>query len=354
MVVLEHVNLQPYNTFQLSCIASYFCEIQSTWDLLELMESDVYKNNKKLFLWGWSNILLTKPTFDGLVIKNNILQKDIAKTFAPEDHVTIKVWWWENRNNFVERSLEQWYCWLENLISIPGSVWAAPLQNIWAYWLEVEKHIVNVHWVDLTTWVQVILEHGDCCFWYRDSIFKRKLKHKFFITKVVFRLPVYSPDTYTPHITYKWINDFLKTSWDIITPSDVAHAISKLRASKLPNRSKTWTAWSFFKNPFVHPNRYSYLKKKFPELVWFPDQEIFTPWWIQKEKLVKLSAWQLIDLAWFKWHTVWNIWTYKKHALVLINRWWWTWIEIQRLARSIQDSVFDLFWVVLIPEVNFV
>ncbi len=359
MVILEHVNLQSYNTFQISCIARYFCEVTSTQDILELMKSDVYSKNKKLFLWWGSNILLTKPTFDWLVIKNNIVQKDVAKTFVPEDFVTIKVWGGENRNNFVERTIDQWYCWLENLISIPGSVWAAPLQNIWAYGLEVEKYIVNVHGVDLTTWVEVILEHGDCEFWYRDSIFKRKLKHKYFITKVVFRLPVYNPETYSPIITYGGVKKYLEenhtdSSQQVISPRYIADAIAHIRASKLPDRSKIGTAWSFFKNPFVHQNTFKKLKKKFPELVWYPGQEIYYPGGIQKEKLVKLSAGQLIDLAWFKWYTTWNVWTYKKHALVLINTWGGTWLEIELLAREIQDTVFDTFWIVITPEVNYV
>ncbi len=344
MNIEKNVNLKQYNTFQFPCIVDSFVAITSTEQFCELLSQEEYKNaKKKLYLWWWSNILLTKDRFEWLVIKNEILWKEIIN--ENDTAVTLRIWWWENRDAFVQRSIEQWYCWIENLISIPWSVWAAPMQNIWAYGVEVQSVIDSVEYIDSESWKSIkTLENDQCKFCYRHSIFKETLKGKAFITHVTITLQKYNPETYTPHIKYWAIQERLSThSWPI-TPTLVAETIASIRESKLPNRQTLWTAWSFFKNPVLPNDVAEEILAKHDNLVSYPS----IPWH------TKLSAWQLIDLAWCKWINKWTVWTYEKHALVLIHKWWGKWEEIVRLANEIIETVKGKFWVTLTPEVNYI
>ena len=366
MEIQENVSLLSYNTFQVECTARYFVEVESVQQLQELIQTDIFQNNRHLVLGWWSNILLTSPNFDGIVIKNSILWKEII---AQDDtSVTIKVGWWENRNDFVERTLDRWYCWLENLISIPWSVGAAPMQNIWAYWVEVKSTIDRVEAISMSLNNGINLENlglgglisltnEACQFAYRSSIFKTDLKNNVFITHVIFKLPTYNPATYQPDISYGAIQKQLEEQHiQDPTPQQVASIVASIRASKLPDLTKIWTAGSFFKNPIVEQEVYNNLKEQYNNLVAFPiqDESCLNSQFSILDSPVKLSAGQLIDLTGLKWITHWSVGTYNNHALVLVNHGWWTWTDIQQLASYIQEKVELKFWLFLEPEVNYI
>ena len=409
MHIEQKVNLQPYNTFHLECRADHFVEIKTIDDLHELIDTQVFKDSERLILWWGSNILLTQDHFDWLVIKNSISWKEILEEDASS--ITIQVWAGENRNDFVRRSIDQWYCGIENLVSIPGAVGAAPMQNIGAYGGEVKSVIQNVHcvrigppdtrwtpleagervpWgegVDTTDWKEVVeggllkLNNDQCSFSYRSSIFKTDLKDKVFITHVTFKLDKYTPTTYEPTISYGAIRDKLaecspkgELSEGLrgVTPEDIAKVVASIRSAKLPDRTQIGTAGSFFKNPIVSQAIFDKLQIQFPELRWFPtDSPLVTRWMTKSENVpwgkggpggicepdsrcIKLSAWQLIDLAGLKWLTQWQVGTYKNHALVLVNHGWGTGKELTDLAKHIQDTVYNAFGIILEPEVNYV
>ena len=158
--------------------------------------------------------------------------------------ITIRVWAWENRDEFVHWSLDAWYCGIENLVSIPWAVGAAPMQNIGAYGVEVWSLIESVECVDQETGEMFGLTADACHFWYRDSIFKHELKNKAIITHVTFILHKYSPENYTPKCDYWAIKQRLTTPHP--TPTQLANTISEIRASKLPDYTTIGTAWSFF------------------------------------------------------------------------------------------------------------
>lgn len=342
MNIQKEINLQPYNTFQFPCIASDFIKIESIEDFQQLLHTDCYKtSSKKLFLGGGSNMLLTTDRFDGLVIKNEIMGITVLE--QTKETVTICVWWWENRDEFVHWSIENGYCGIENLVSIPGSIWAAPMQNIWAYWVEVWTFIKSVSYCDTTTWSTTTIDADNCTFGYRHSIFKDKLKEKALITHVTFTLQKYDPERYDPKVHYGAIAEKI-TTYDTITPGIVAKTIADIRASKLPDRKSLWTAWSFFKNPIISEKEAQGIIEKYNELVTYPGGK----------NMLKFSAWQLIDKAWCKWIIQWNVWTYWNHALILVHHWWWTWKEIVDLAQHIANTVEKKFWIVLVPEVNYV
>lgn len=348
MNIQEQINLKPYNSFQLDCVADYFCEIESSEEFEELATTEIYNRNPVLFLWWGSNILLTSNVYKWIVVKNEIRGKKIIE--ENDESVTIKVWAGENRNSFVEWSLDQWYCWCENLISIPWTVWAAPMQNIWAYGAEIKDMIMNVQWFDLPSNTEIILAKYECKFGYRESIFKHDLKDKFFITHVTITLKKYRPSNYFPQISYGAIQQKLEEMyWDDnldikLTPTLVATTIAKIRASKLPDWKKIWTAGSFFKNPIVSKEKYKKLQSLDPTIKWYP----LETWEI------KLNAGQLIDLAGLKWLQHGNVWTYHKHALVLVNHGNWTWEELVELSARIQKIVKQTFDIEITPEVNFI
>ncbi len=385
----KDISLLPYNTFHFDCTAKYFIEISKISELDELIHTDIFAKNKRLILWWWANILLTEETFDGLVIKNNIIGKEIIK--ETENYSIIKVWAGENRDDFVWRTIKQWYCGLENLVSIPWSVWAAPMQNIWAYgvevWLCIEsvssmilnKNIGQVQ-QDTTTlkpikiWSLFSLNKKQCTFWYRDSIFKKALKDSVIITHVTFRLEKYKPKTYKPNIKYGAIQEKLsinipssergsREEFNIegLSPHRIATAISEIRASKLPDWHTLWTAGSFFKNPLITEKQFQELQKKFPELKWYivSHPRLMTPKeeWLGEEmggREIKLSAWQLIELVIWKKYKIWQVGTYEKHALVLVHHWGGKGKDIVALSTEIQKRVKENFWLDISPEVNFV
>lgn len=332
----QNESLLPYNTFHFDCIAAHFVRIQSIADLEELYSSKRIEDLPCLVLGGGSNLLLTHDTYPGVVIKNEIT--GITLDEIGETDCLITVGAGTERDNFVQRSLDNDFFGLENLSWIPWSVWGAPVQNIWAYGEEVKTYITQVHTFDLTTGKIQVFANEQCKFGYRRSLFKEDMYHKHIITYVQFRLPRYDANLYTPNLSYSSLTFDAATQ---PSPQTVATAIKATRASKLPDRHTVWTAWSFFKNPTTTTSTYEQLKQATPDLKGFP----------QSDGSIKLSAWQLIELAGFKGYTTGHVGTYDKHALVLVHHGGWTWQELLALVKQIQDAVEQRFGIRLAPEV---
>lgn len=337
-------SLKNYSTFRIDVSAKEIITISNTDDLLALIKTDTYKNNlSRLIVGGGSNILFTQD-FDGLIIHNKIQWKTIVKEL--NNSIIISFGSGENRHDVVMWSVEQWYAWLENLVSIPGTVWAAPVQNIWAYGTEARDIILEVRGIDMISGKEQVYTNEQCEFWYRDSIFKHSLKQDFFITEVVIQLIKANERIYHPKLDYNGIHEELfkqwRDGWSYLSPQQVAQAISTIRAAKLPDWTKIGTCGSFFANPVITTENYETLKKEFPDLVWHTA-------WTNK---IKLSAGQLIELVGLKWYRDGDAGIYDRHALVLVNYGWATWIQMKKLIKHIQDKVQEKFNINLIPEVN--
>jgi UDP-N-acetylmuramate dehydrogenase len=293
-------------------------------------------------LGSWANTIFVND-FDGLVIKNNILWKEIIS--KNNDTIEIRVWAGENRCDFVVRCTENNFVGIENLAYIPSSVWATAVQNIWAYGVEAKDIIKTVEWINLETKKAEILSNQKCNFGYRESVFKNELKDKFIITHVVFELKKFD-DNYKFNCYYRWIAEKITKLWldeSKINPIEFVNLITEIRKAKLPDREKTGTAGSFFKNPVISNRERKKLKNKFTELQWFDVED-----WI------KLSAGQLIDMCGFKWQNNGKVGTYKNHALILVNEWTATGQDIKDFANQIQAKVKEMFWIELWPEAIFV
>jgi len=366
MKIQNDVNLRNYNTFKVEAVAKYFCEIKSSEDIVELLSSDVYKDNKTFFLGSGANTIFVND-FDGLIIKNEILGKEILDEDNDtnmnsrilksnnKDTVQIKIWAGENRHNFVVRCAQNNLVGLENLAYIPSSVWATAVQNIWAYGTEAKDVIVSVEWINLAdkksnsieTKQTTVLSNEECCFGYRESVFKNKLKNKFIITHVTFELSKFDKIAdYKFNCEYNGIAEKIEELWydkDKLWPIEFVDVITEIRRAKLPDREMVWTAGSFFKNPVIDEAKRNKLKKEFDGLKWFP-----------VDAWIKLSAGQLIDMCGFKWKGDGKVGTYKTHALVLVNEWKASGKDVMDFAKQIQDGVKNKFGIELWPEAIFV
>ncbi len=337
-----NINLAQYTTFWVQAKAKLFIEISSEDDFLELLETKEREQNPHIFLGNWANTLFVRD-FDWLVVKVAIKGKHVLEENALYN--LLEIGSGEDWNDFVWRTIERWRAWLENMVAIPSSVWAAAFWNIWAYWMEAKDRIIWVCGIDIETKQTLVFSNNQCEFWYRNSIFKHHYKDKFFITKVLFALDIYT-DKYIINSNYKDIKESISLSWQKITLSDLAKTITTIRSTKLPDRKILWTAGSFFKNPVISKENFSLLQTNFVHLISYTIPEDPT--------YLKLSAGQLIELAWFKWYRLWNVWIYDKHALILINYGGATWKEIVNLAEIIHNKVQEMFWVSLDPEVMYV
>lgn len=334
----ENVNLKPYNTFGIDALCSYFAELHSVTDFLELMKQEVYKTQPKLIVGGGSNLLFTKD-FEGLVIKNNI--KGIALVYEDAHEVLIRAAAGENWHGLVMYCIENRYAGLENLSLIPGCVGASPMQNIGAYGVEIKEVFEELEAYSLASGEKRIFKKQECGFGYRESVFKHQYKNQYLITAVTFRLKKNA----VLNTTYGAINAELE-AMHISQPTikDVSDAVIRIRQSKLPDPKVTGNAGSFFKNPEVSESKYTELKARFDTLVAYP----------LPNGHYKLAAGWLIEKCGLKGFEMNGAAVHAKQALVLINKNHCQGRDVFELSSYVLKKVFDTFGVTLEREVNII
>lgn len=344
MEIQQNKTLTTYNTFCIAATAKFFVEIISTEQFSELLQTEAYRQNKKLVLGGGSNILFTQ-NFDGLVIKNSL--RGIEVVSETEKEVIVKAASGEVWHQLVMWCIEQNYAGIENLSLIPGLVGAAPMQNIGAYGVEIKDVFHELEAFDMETGQLRQFSLNDCAFGYRESVFKNRLKDKYFITSVSFRLTKMNAAgaVYCFKTDYGDIKNTLSEA-RVYEPTirDVSNAVIKIRQSKLPDPLQLGNAGSFFKNPTV-------VEKKFKELVSvYP----VMPSYVQKDNTYKIPAAWLIEQCGWKGKVVGNTGSHKSQALVLVNYGNASGNEIWDLAIDIKQSVKEKFGIDITPEVNVV
>ena len=334
----KNINLKDYNTFGISASAAYFARFRSIGELQVFLQDEGLKKMPLLVLGGGSNILLTK-NFEGLVLKNELSGIEIIQT--ENDAVFVKSAAGETWHDLVLFAIKNNLGGIENLSLIPGSVGAAPMQNIGAYGVEVKDVFHELEAYEIATGKIKKFNAGECKFGYRESIFKQEQKGKFIITAVTLRL-TRSPELNT---SYGAINDELKAK-GIVTPTvrDVSNAVIAIRQSKLPDPKEIGNSGSFFKNPVVSMQQFKSLKEKFPAVVNYPVDA----------NHVKLAAGWLIENAGWKGKTIGNYGVHKNQALVLVNYGGAAGQDIFQLSEDILRSVKSLYGVELEREVNII
>ncbi|MBA3679761.1 MAG: UDP-N-acetylmuramate dehydrogenase [Bacteroidetes bacterium] len=336
--IKENISLKPFNTFGIEAKGTYFVEINSPQDFLELLITDVYKNNSRLIIGGGSNILFTQ-NFNGLVIKNNL--KGIELINETTDEVIVKAAAGENWHEFVLWCIKNDFCGLENLSLIPGCVGASPMQNIGAYGIEIKDVFYELEAINTTSGEKKIFTKNECEFGYRESVFKTKYKNHFLITSVSFKLSKHQ----TLNTTYGAINTELE-AMNVVKPTikDVSNAVIAIRKSKLPDPKVTGNAGSFFKNPEVSKETFERLKTTFDTLVSYP----------LVNGNYKLAAGWLIEQCGLKGVENNGAAVHSKQALVLINKDNCTGSAVFELSDYVLRKVFDKFGVTLEREVNII
>jgi UDP-N-acetylmuramate dehydrogenase len=334
----QDVSLKPYNTFALDVNADFFTVISSTEELKNLLQHPDYKHLEKLYLGGGSNILLTQ-SFSGMVILNLI--KGIEVVNEDEKHVWVKSGAGENWHELVMYCVANEYAGMENLSLIPGTVGAAPMQNIGAYGVEIKDTFESLEALNLTTLEVETFDAAACRFGYRESVFKHEKKGKYVIVNVTFRLD----KTPTFHVEYGAIKDTLKeANVTELSIKAISDAVIQIRQSKLPNPVEIGNAGSFFKNPEIPKTQFAELKGLYSEMPSYPIND----------DTVKVPAGWLIEQAGWKGKRFGEIGVHAKQALVLVNYGGGKGSDIKTLAFDIQDSVNQKFGIKLTPEVNFI
>lgn len=337
-LVKPNVDLKPYHTLHISAKARWFAAVKTTGQLKEILRYAQTKNLPLLVLGGGSNMLFSGD-FDGLVLHVQIGGKEVIK--ETDEHVWLKVGAGENWHQTVRYCVEKGWGGVENLSLIPGTVGAAPIQNIGAYGVELTDVFDRLEAVEIETAEMQIFNKDECRFGYRDSIFKNELKGKYVVTQVVLKLSKH------PKInaSYGAIQSELKKR-GIAKPSirDVSDVIIDIRESKLPNPDELGNAGSFFKNPLVDKCIFDRIKKEYAH----------APGYSVGDGKIKVPAGWLIEQTGWKGKTVGHAGTYKQQALVIVNHGGATGKEILNLAGSIQESVKKEFGIELVPEVNII
>jgi len=331
----ENQSLKQHNTFGVDCTARFFATFQSEPDVIDLLTSSTAP---LLILGGGSNILMTQD-FTGTVLKNQI--KGIEIVEETEKHVIVKVGGGEIWHDFVLWSIEQGLGGIENLSLIPGSVGAAPMQNIGAYGVEINSVCKEVETISIATLEKRMFTNAECQFAYRSSIFKRELKGKYIITFVYFVLQK-NPELNT---SYGAIETELQ-AMGVVQPSikDISTAVINIRETKLPNPKDIGNSGSFFKNPIIAASQFHSLQQKFPNIVGYTISETE----------IKVAAGWLIDQAGWKGYRNGDAGIHRNHALVLVNYGKAEGRELLELSKEVQQSVWKKFGIMLAAEVNII
>ncbi len=334
MQIIQNQSLKEYNTFGIDAKAKGFVHIRSENDLYEVLVQELAPLK---VMGGGSNILLTEDV-DAYVLRNEI--KGIEIVDEDDDRVMVNVGAGEKWHNFVLWAISHGLGGLENLSLIPGSVGAAPMQNIGAYGVEQETVFHSLSAIHLASGVRKSFFKYECKFGYRESVFKNELRDQYFITHVCYIL---KKNDHKLNIEYGAIKDVLHQK-NISKPSilDVSEAVIEIRQSKLPDPRIIGNAGSFFKNPVISPAQYSNLIGAYPGAPSFP----------QGDGTLKIPAGWLIERLGYKGKTYETYGVHKDQALVLVNYGGSKGRDIYNLSLEIKGAVFKKFYIDIQHEVN--
>ena len=327
MKTISHFSLKQTNSFAVESISPIAYFPSCIDDLIELAHLPL------------SSFYILGEGFNTLFVENEapIIIKPEFKGIQIEEHSTftlVKVAASENWHELVCFCIEQGLNGLENLALIPGSVGAAPVQNIGAYGVEMAQYCQEVLWFDFVTKQCVVYKYDDCKFSYRESIFKNELKNKGIIINVVFSFP----NVWQANLSYAGLDHLPKN----VSAKEVMQAVINVRESKLPNPYTLPNAGSFFKNPIIEHSQWEKLIRRHPNMPSYP----------QADGKVKVAAGWLIDQSGLKGFQENGVGVHNKQALVLVNYNALQGEAIVKLAMHIKNKVQTLFTICLEPEVR--
>jgi UDP-N-acetylmuramate dehydrogenase len=335
LLLKERQSLKPFNTFGVDVCAQLFAEAHDEAQVREALALAAQRALPLLVIGGGSNLLLTKDV-EALVLRMASLGRGILSD--DDQRVVVEAEAGEPWHPFVLWTLEQGLAGLENLSLIPGTVGAAPMQNIGAYGVEIKDVFAGLTALDRETGEVRDFALEDCAFGYRDSLFKQQ-PGRWLILRVRFVLQRHS----TLHLDYGPIRQRLEAQGiQAPTALDVSRAVCEIRSEKLPDPARLGNAGSFFKNPLVAASLAERLRAEHPDLVAYP----------AANDQVKLAAGWLIERAGWKGFRDGDAGVHERQALVLVNHGRATGSQLLSLARRIQADIVAKFGVTLEIEPN--
>jgi UDP-N-acetylmuramate dehydrogenase len=335
MEIQQAISLQQLNSFGVPATAAYLAKVETAADLEEALGFAEAENLSIQVLGSGSNVLFVRD-FPGLVL--HIANKGIEWGDATaDDSSALRVAAGENWHGLVSSCLQKGLYGLENLALIPGTVGAAPIQNIGAYGVELADFFVDVTVFDRETKQWLVMDKQACEFAYRDSLFKGAGLGRY----IVFNLSLSLSSQWVPNLSYQGLKEALGNTEP--TPQDVFDAVCQIRRSKLPDPSVIGNAGSFFKNPIISLEKFKSLEEQLPGLPKYDTGE---------EGLTKIPAgWLLEKLGW-KGRTRGAAAVSDNHALVIVNPGEADGEDILLLAQEMSNSVLQTYGIALEPEVR--
>ncbi len=339
MIKHTDFSLKNFNTFGVDAKTSLFIEFNSEAELEKILNEEIDVNNKRFLILGEGSNVLFSEDFHGTVLRNSI--EGIQIIYEDERKAVVKSGAGTHWDDLVEFCVRKNLWGIENLSLIPGTVGAAPIQNIGAYGAELKDVLVSVRGFKIGENKFIEMPKETLELSYRNSIFKTKLKNKFIITYVTIELD----KSGKPNLSYTGLAKYFNgKNIKEIGIEEIRNAVIEIRRSKLPDPEILGSAGSFFKNPVVNTGTFNKLKLKYPDIVAYKVDE--DHW--------KIPAGWLIDNAGLRGFRTGNTGTYEKQALVIVNYGNASGKEILDLAKFIQTKVKEKYQIELEPEVNII
>ncbi|MDK6077085.1 UDP-N-acetylmuramate dehydrogenase [Massilia varians] len=336
--ILDDFPLASLNTFRIPARARHYLRVDGAAQLEAVRRDPLLAGLPRLVLGGGSNLLFTRD-FDGIVLHMAGQGKELLG--EQDGRLLVRAQAGEGWHAFVQWTLAQGLGGLENLSLIPGTVGAAPIQNVGAYGTETKDVFHSLSAYDMASGEVRTLDAAACRFAYRDSIFKHPEGRELVVLDVTFALPV----AWTPNLRYAELARAVEQAGlTAPTPLDIGRMVEAIRRRKLPDPSEIGNAGSFFKNPVVSSEHCARLLAEFPQLVHHA----------QADGSEKLAAGWLIDQCGWKGRALGAAGVYPKQALVLVNLGGAQGEDVVRLARAIQEDVKARYGVELEPEPVFI
>lgn len=331
----EQVSLKPYNTFGIDVKARYFTQAHDDQQVRQALAQAQQGGLPVLVIGGGSNLLLTRD-IDALVL--HMASRGRRVLSDDGERIVVEAEAGEPWHPFVQWTLAQGYCGLENLSLIPGTVGAAPMQNVGAYGVEIKDVFVGLTALDRETGELRDFGLAECAFGYRDSLFKRN-PGRWLILRVRFALN----RTLQAHLDYGPVRQRLaERGVTEPTAQVISEAICSIRREKLPDPAELGNAGSFFKNPVVAAEQVERIRAQYPGVVAY----------LQADGQVKLAAGWLIEQAGWKGHREGDAGVHRLQSLVLVNYGQASGAQMHALARRIQADILERFGVELEMEPN--
>jgi UDP-N-acetylmuramate dehydrogenase len=337
MDIQENVSLSAHSTMRLGGNARYLAEANSEKDIEELVAWARLKNVPFMAIGQGSNIVWKDEGYGGLIIVNRLMGRVVLS--EDEAGVSVKINAGENWDEAVAKTVENNWSGLEFLSLIPGTVGAAPVQNIGAYGAEIADTLLEVEVFDTQTHEFGSVKKEDCGFAYRTSHFKTDEKGRFIITAIVLRLKKSNPSPPFYDALAKYFGEHNVTEY---TPTTVREAVIAIRSSKLPDPALVANNGSFFTNPIIDQAKFDGLKQKYPDIKGWP----------AKDGRVKVAAGWLVEQAGFKGvhDDQTGMATWDKQALVLVNEHAKNTADLLAFRQKIIDKVNGMFGLILEQE----